>query len=427
MNRPVLGSLLEDLYNKMGTSYISNIYNNPFRILGVFANASIKDIKANEAKAKAFLNVGKEVSYPCDFTHLLPSVQRTIELMATANSKLTLPCEKVKYALFWFVRATPLDEIAFNHYANGNVEQAIVIWKKKECFSSLLNLSTLSLIQGNVSKAVESMNILFETDTYRQDLVTAVTDNTFQISKEDLVHTFLDELIPDFAYTLLDKAIVPTEYKEYIRESVIAPIIKNIESEVSKAKAIEREKSTSRYNAGIKLMALSERQLDVLKKLLVGNEMRYQIIADKLGLEILQCGIDYYNNSDDTDAAHKAMRMQSYAQSIVVGQMAKDRCKQNTDILKKIIAELPPIEIIEEDKQIKKELALFYLRSCNIDSSNELMKNCAPYIIKIKEKLGTVHKYYQNISTQIVQCALHNVIEEVNQSIDDVNERLKQI
>lgn len=411
----------------MGTSYKSSIYDNPFRILGVYANASIKDIKANEAKAKAFLNVGKEVSYPCDFTHLLPPVQRTTELIATANSKLTLPSEKVKYTLFWFVKVTALDEIAFNHYTNGNVEYAIAIWKKKECFSSLLNLSTLSLIQGNVSKAVESMNILFETDTYRQDLVTAVTDNTFQISKEDLIHIYLDELIPDFAYTLLDNTIVPTEYKEYIRERVVAPIIKNIESEVSKAKAIEHEKSTNRYNAGIKLMALSERQLDVLKKLLVGNEMRYQIIADKLGLEILQCGIDYYNNSDDTDAAHKAMRMQNYAQSIVIGQIAKDRCKQNTDILKKIIAELPPLEVLDEDKQIKKALALFYLLPNNIENSNILMKNCAPYIIRIKEVLGSNHQYLLKISTLIVQVVLNNVIEEVNQAIDDVNEKRKHI
>ena len=121
------------------------------------------------------------------------------------------------------------------------------------------------------------------------------------------------------------------------------------------------------------------------------------------------------------------MKIQSYAQSVVVGQMAKDRCKQNTDILKKIIDELPPLELLEEDKQIKKELALFLLRPNNIESANELMKNCVPYIIRIKEKLGTTHKYYLNISTQIVQGALHNVIEEVNKTIDDVNEKLGQI
>ena len=114
------------------TPYQEKIYNNPFRILGVYANASIKDIKANEAKAKAFLNVGREVTYPCDFNQLLLPIQRTAEMMASANSQLTLPNEKIKHALFWFVKVTPLDEIAFNHLANGHSEQTMGIWKKKE-------------------------------------------------------------------------------------------------------------------------------------------------------------------------------------------------------------------------------------------------------------------------------------------------------
>ena len=118
------------------TPYQEKIYINPFRILGVYANASIKDIKANEAKAKAFLNVGRDVTYPCDFNQLLSPIQRTAGMMASANSQLTLPNEKIKHALFWFVKVTPLDEIAFNHLVNVHSEQTMGIWKKKECFSA---------------------------------------------------------------------------------------------------------------------------------------------------------------------------------------------------------------------------------------------------------------------------------------------------
>lgn len=35
------------------------------------------------------------------------------------------------------------------------------------------------------------------------------------------------------------------------------------------------------------------------------------MIADKLGIEILQCGIDYYNGADATDAARNAMILQN--------------------------------------------------------------------------------------------------------------------
>ena len=421
LNRPVLGSLLERNTLRINmTPYEEYIYNNPFRILGVYANASIKDIKANEAKAKAFLNVGREVTYPCDFNQLLSPIHRTAEMMASANSQLTLPNEKIKHALFWFVKVTPLDEIAFNHLANGNASQAIDIWEKKKCFSSLLNISVLSLIQGQFIYSVQNMMELLGTETFRNDFIRTIIDETFQISEDILAHTFLDVFTnPAYVKALLSDSILPNKYKGYIKDKLVVPTIAGIESEITKAKSIKRENSSARYNAGIKLMNLSKNKLAELKKLLVGNDMRYQIIADKLGLEILQCGIDYYNNSDDADAAHKAMRLQSYAQTIVVGQMAKDRCKQNTDILKKIIAELPPMEVIEEDRAIRKELERFCKLPDKIQYAIDLLNNTRPYLTTIKNRLGSSDNYYLKISTQIVGNALHNLIEEVNESQKD--------
>ena len=390
------------------------IVNNPFRILGVYVNASIRDIKANEAKAKAFLNVGRDVTYPCDFNQLLSPIQRTAEMMASANSQLTLPNEKIKHALFWFAKVTPLDEIAFNHLANGNAEQTMGIWKKKECFSSLLNTSTQALAQGHVLKAVDAMMTLLESATYRQDFIKSVTDETFQITEEELAHTYLDALIPDFVYPLLELSTLSDKYKGYIKDKLVVPVIADIESEITKAKSIKRENSSARYNAGVQLINLAKNKLAELKKLLFGSDMRYQIIADKLGLEILQCGIDYYNNSDDADSAHKAMKLQSYAQSVVVGQMAKDRCKQNTEILKKIIAELPPMEVVEEDRAIRKELERFCKLPDKIQYAIELLNNTRSHLNTIKNRLGGYDSYYLKLSTQVVGNALHNVIEEVN-------------
>ena len=300
-------------------------------------------------------------------------------MMASANSQLTLPNDKIKHALFWFVKVTPLDEIAFSHLANGYTSQAIEIWEKKKCFSSLLNLSVLSLIQGQFIYSVQNMIELLSTETFRNDFIRFIIDDTFQISEDVLAHTFFDIFTnPAYLKALLSESTFPNKYKGYIKDKLVAPIIADIESEVTKAKSIKRENSSARYNAGVQLMNLAKNKLTELKKLLIGSDMRYQIIADKLGLEILQCGIDYYNNSDDADAAHKAMKLQNYAQSVVVGQMAKDRCKQNTDILKKIIAELPPVEVIEEDRAIRKELEKFCKLPDRIQYAIDLLHNTRP-------------------------------------------------
>ena len=140
------------------------------------------------------------------------------------------------------------------------------------------------------------------------------------------------------------------------------------------------------------------------------------MIADKLGLEILQCGIDYFNDSEEPDAAHKAMSLQNYAKSIVVGQMAKDRCKENVDILQRIIDNLPPSEVFVEDRAIHEELRKYCLLPDKICHAVTLLNNTKPYIQSIKRKLGGSNAYYLKISTQIVGNALTNVIAEVNEA-----------
>ena len=60
-------------------------------------------------------------------------------------------------------------------------------------------------------------------------------------------------------------------------------------------------------------MAATKEPLQQLKNVLHADNPQYQMIADKLGIEILQCGIDYFNNSEDDDAPQTAMKLQKYA------------------------------------------------------------------------------------------------------------------
>ena len=110
---------------------LSIIGKNPYRVLGVTANAPMKERVANQGKMKAFLKVGKPVPFPMDLSQLLPEVDRTTESVAAANSQLTLPKDQIRYAQFWFVNASSFDQIAINHLTSGNIDEAIEIWKKK--------------------------------------------------------------------------------------------------------------------------------------------------------------------------------------------------------------------------------------------------------------------------------------------------------
>lgn len=99
-----------------GTSVTMDlIQNNPYRLLGVFANAPTKERVASQTKLKAFLKVGKSVNYPLDLPKLLAPIERTAESVATAEAQIALPAEQMAFAQFWFVKSSALDDIAFNH------------------------------------------------------------------------------------------------------------------------------------------------------------------------------------------------------------------------------------------------------------------------------------------------------------------------
>lgn len=203
-------------------------------------------------------------------------------------------------------------------------------------------------------------------------------------------------------------------WKSHVEEKAVKPLVDSIQDAIAIAKRSKEKGAEAWLNAGEALRENTRSAFQQLKGFLSATDLQYQMIADKLGLEILQCGIDYFNGSDEPEAAHKAMDLQKYAQSIVVGQMAKDRCEENVDILQKIIEALPPSEVLAEDCAIKEELRKYCKLPDEICYAVTLLNKTKPHLQAIKNKLGSNNKYYLKISTQIVSNALHNLIEEVN-------------
>lgn len=376
------------------------IFNNPYRLLGVYCTSSQKEIIANQGKMKAFLKVGRSVSFPLDLNGVLPAVSRTEENVAEANAKLTLPAEQLKYAQFWFAKCTPIDEIACGKLTCGDIDGAIEIWGKKATTSSLQNLIVCALIKNQLGNAIEYAETLYS--SYGNEFVKMVLGDTALATSENLAHDFLNVLCEELNSNQFIGYITNAEWKEYVGSKSTKPLIDRISSAIDKSKSTKGNGATVRLNAGTKLMNDTKSDLTQLKQYVEASDLKYQMIADKLGLEILQCGIDYYNDSEEPDAAHKAMVLQSYALSVVVGKMAKDRCKENVDILKNIIANLPPSEVFAEDRAIKEELRKFCNLPDKICHAVTLLNNTKPHLQRIKSKLGNTNSYYLKVSTQVV-------------------------
>lgn len=391
------------------------IEENPFRILGVYANASKKDIVANKSRASAFLKINKSVSFPLDLNSIMPPVERTLEMMNAAEAHLSIAKEQLKYVQFWFLKMTPFDDIAFNNLLAGDMVKAHEIWSRQESLSSLQNRLVCCLVENKLWLAIKLAEKLY--GRYGDTYISNVDSNsTLQMSGVELLHLFIDSLGEEFGMRNLLKCELSDNLRIYVNLQTVEPLINQISAEVESAKRMDRKDAVAMKSVGQRLMIATQEPLAQLKNLLNKNDLHYQMIADKLGLEILQCGIDYFNNSEDDDAPHTAMKLQKYAQSIVVGTLAKQRCEENGKILQRKIDELPPKEVVAEDKTIKIELAKFVHLPGKIMYAIVLLNNTKPYLQSIKQKLGTTNEYYLKKSTQIVGNALHNVIEEVNEA-----------
>ena len=402
------------------------ITHNPYRILGVYSNSPKKDVLSNLNKMKAFLKVGKSVSFPLDLPRFLPSIERDEAIVSSAQTSIELPMGQIRHSLFWFMKATPIDEIALNHLFAGNMSQAKEFWSKKETVSSLLNLMACAVIEGDLDTLAIKADTLFQ--KYSGDFCLSVNE-TIKLTSSELTELYVDLLKKDGSYDLAKMMQVSgtsAEWRKITRGSLVKPIIDDITLAVSEAKSAKG--ATANYRAGETLMNSTKGLISQLRSLLGISDMQYQMIADKLATTILQCGINYFNDYDEDDAAHKAMVLQKYALEIAVGQLAKERCQENYDILKKTISNLPPKEVIAEAKAITKELEKFCKLPDKIEHSITLLVNTRQHLCSIKAKLGVSNSFYLKLSTQVVGNALHNVIEEVNlaQKYDPAEERRKK-
>ena len=386
---------------------------NPYRALGVYANSPKKDIVANKGKATAFLKVNRPVEFPLDLKGILPQLSRTLDSMNEAEAHLAIAKEQIKYAQFWFVKITPIDDIAFNYLLAGNMEGAKEMWSKQESMSSLQNKIVCYLIENKPWLAINTAEKLY--DKFGDSYINKIEGNsTLKMSGTELLHLFVDSLGEEIGMQKLLGYKISADTKTYISSQAVDPLINKISSEVEKTKKVDHKDAKARIEAARQLVISTKESYTQLKSMLSASDPQFQMIADKLGLEILQCGIDYFNNSEDDDAPHTAMKMQKYAQSIVVGTLAKQRCEENVKILQKIIDELPPKEVITEDRAIKAELSKFVRLPDKISYAVTLLNNTKPHLQSIKNKLGATNSYYLKLSTQIVGNALHNVVEEVN-------------
>ncbi|MCD8290374.1 MAG: hypothetical protein LUC91_02605 [Prevotella sp.] len=433
------------------------IKNNPYRLLGVYANSSKKELLANLRKIKAFLEVGKPVSFPLDLTTFLDGIDRTSNSVAAASGQLALPVNSMRYAQFWFVNSTSIDGIAMNHLIAGNMDSAVSFWEKKDNASSLQNRIVCALISQDYAKAIACAEKLYS--AFKANFVGLIMGNGGnQVAFTKIEYDFLDDLVDEVGAGTISDFITIDGWKQYVSKKEVESLLHSLNLALSVAVDTRGKGSTARLAAGRKLMKETKTPLKKLKFILSSGDLQYQMITDKVGLEVLQCSIDYFNDTDDPDGQTNAMDLLEYATSIVVGKMAKARCNENSEVLRRVgkefIVRKEVERIISRLERLKKDTeegCRSVLKSANVISDpwssqsevkpdppvnpflqaisswredpsvtfiREFVNDCKPDLASIKEKVGYSSPFYIDISSKVATASINSLVKIINYIIE---------
>jgi len=121
--------------------------------------------------------------------------------------------------------------------------------------------------------------------------------------------------------------------QKYLTQKFTEEPFHKIEKQIESSKKKRKENQSGAYGFGLTLFENSKDDLAHLKSLLGTNDLNYKMIADQLANEIMQCGIDYFNESQKNDSSENYLaaseKLTKLADSIAVGKLTKDRAKDS--------------------------------------------------------------------------------------------------
>ena len=299
------------------------IKENPYRTLGLFGNATEKELQKQIATIKRFAEVGKSKSFDYDFP-FLGDFKREEQTVAAAASKIEQAKNKVHYSLFWFLNSNHIDEAALNHLKEANIDKATEIWEKlikdntitAKNYSAALNLSTLQLGMTThngsfnptqLKKCVELKGHIISSDAFINFVQSVAGDNT-SVSKETIRKEFVDEILQLLkpylnksngitSAQLIDAfSSFPTETKQYVAAKFTDRPISNIENQVEKAKQKRTGNASDAEEYGEELFKNIKEDLAFLKNVLGASNVNYQILVDKVVMKFYNVQLIFSTN-----------------------------------------------------------------------------------------------------------------------------------
>lgn len=388
------------------------IRNNPYHILGLLVGVSASQLNRHKTHMPRYIEADEEL--PFEFTkfnfNCLGSIQRTKDNITKAAAELILDQDKMNASIFWFYNGNAItDEPAFDLLKEGNVHDTVKIWNNliddKEVdemnASAFQNLSTLLLNSAIDEKNINEnwlekglrLKLKFLDSDFVKDFKQNTIDSTFIITKDQLQLMFLNlvskeiEKNGSISNSKLFEIINRQNFsaKEQYLNDCIRNTIYQVEQKIEETKSKRLSNKSNKNILGNKLYNNTKEDLIIIKSLLGITHKKFISINDKVSLEVLFCGYDYFTQSKEEEKDNSKVILKLYELSIGITTSIhiKDKCFNYIKELEDWKKDQPKRE---KEKLIRNELRL-------IDSK---------------------HNYFQNIVDEIKSKTYPKSLEEVN-------------
>lgn len=472
------------------------IKDNPYRIVGLLVGATAREQNRQIKRLKQFIEAEQEPQDDFSFP-VLGEYDRTISSIDEAASKLNLDQDKMRAAIFWFYNGNEItDEPAFDSLKDSGVDNAKEVWSKltssgditKRNCSAYQNLSTLLLQLSENEDNIDSnhfaegirLKLEYLESDFANELIDSATDVTFKTNRKDLQLIFLSAIQEEIEQI---ESISSDEFlgiidgvdfiaKEEFLKSFISKPISAIEKLVSDCKTQRKSVKKDVIVAANSLYKSARPLLGNISTVLGSNNKQFITISDKVAEEILQCGIQLFNDyreSETYDPSESALKLCKAAKSLAKGNIVRQRIEENSGNIQEWVDDKPArelndkigkdVEYIVEKLNLSSEtlnnkgkyprgyndpysklpfeqqphnrpyspyedlltsnpystvenkhnINLFYL-------ARDTVTRCRPKLDNIREAVGSSNEIYQKLSNDVASLSMACLIEYVNNS-----------
>ncbi len=320
------------------------IQNNPFRGMGVATNDSSTVLSSNNSRMKVYAAIGKSVLFPMDLDIVFGAkADRSQSSLLSYMSSLSVPVDRLRYGLFWFMNLTETDAHALAVLRQtGDLLKARKVWEDGEQnMPALQNQLVCCLLKDprSYSKAIQVASHLYE--HYGSELIQTITNGFNVITPDKLLPMFLEEIVvaSDGDCWWWDKAVKRSgisHIDDLWTEAKATLLIAKIEQALNVAQSSECRNVQAHYDLAYDLMKQTEPKLKPLKALTDAHPMllsRYSTIAEAVGEFVLHNEIEYYNHIGWVSGlTERSLELERFCYRYAATVRFKDRCRLNINI-----------------------------------------------------------------------------------------------